>query len=173
MIAIVYATIDGQSQKVAEFIKEEVGVTGEVVELVSIETIDERLLNMANKIIVIASIRYGKFSKKVYRFVEDYRPALTEKKADFIGINLIARSPEKQQIATNVYVRKFLEKVTWQPVNVEIVAGALRYTKYKWFDKTMIKLIMKLTDGPTDTSVDTEFTDWSQISDYVQSKIIS
>ncbi len=162
-ILIAYSTVDGQTKKIAETLAQE--LNGEV----TIKLFEE-INNLAefDKIIIGSSIRYGKFPKKLYRFVQENQAILTEKEADFFGINLIARNPEKCCVENNVYIRKFLDKISWQPHDVKIFAGALNYTTYKLFDKKMIQLIMKITDGPTDPTIDSEFTDWEQVSIYAE-----
>ena len=40
-------------------------------------------------------------------------------------------------------------------------------SKYGFFDRQIIRLIMFITKGPTDTSKSYEFTDWSKVSDFV------
>ncbi|MGX7058434.1 menaquinone-dependent protoporphyrinogen IX dehydrogenase [Vagococcus humatus] len=158
---ILYTTVDGQTKKIAQFLAEK--LAGKV----TCQPLEEDIeLQSFDKIIIGSSIRYGHFPKKLYRFVKKHQSILEEKQADFFGVNLIARSPEKQKVENNVYVRKFLEKVTWQPKNVYIFAGALLYTKYRFFDRKMIQFIMKLTEGPTDPQVDSEFTDWKQVTSY-------
>lgn len=162
-ILIAYSTVDGQTLKISQRISEEID------EEVVIKKFDDiKSINEYDKVIVASSIRYGKFPKSLFQFVEANQKLLEEKQADFFGVNLIARTPEKCLIENNVYVRKFLENITWEPHHVEIFAGALKYTKYKAFDKFMIRLIMKKTGGPTDTKIDTEFTNWNQVSGYAK-----
>ena len=45
-------------------------------------------------------------------------------------------------------------------------AGKVDYPNYKFFDKYIIKFIMFITKGPTDTSQSYEFTDWSKVDDF-------
>lgn len=158
---IAYSTVDGQTRKIAERLAEK--ITGEVTikKFEEVTTLDEY-----DKVIVGSSIRYGKFPKRLYHFVEKNKVILNEKQGEFFGVNLIARNPEKRTVENNVYVRKFLEKVNWQPREVVIFAGALNYTTYNFFDKKMIQLIMKITKGPTDATKDIEFTDWEQVDKY-------
>ncbi|MDI4702909.1 hypothetical protein MJI37_34760, partial [Salmonella enterica subsp. enterica serovar Cerro] len=40
----------------------------------------------------------------------------------------------------------------WRPDYCAVIAGALRYPRYRWYDRLMIKLIMKMSGGETDTS---------------------
>ncbi|MEX6631853.1 flavodoxin domain-containing protein, partial [Providencia rettgeri] len=44
--------------------------------------------------------------------------------------------------------------------------GALFYPRYKWFDRTMIRLIMKMTDGPTDPNTEIEYTNWENVTQF-------
>ena len=59
---------------------------------------------------------------------------------------------------------KYLAKCPWSPDQVEVFAGALLYSQYDFFNKNMIRLIMKITGGSTDTSKDIEYTDWNRVA---------
>lgn len=47
-------------------------------------------------------------------------------------------------------------------------AGALRYPRYRWYDRFMIRLIMKMTDGETDVSKEVVYTDWQQVGRFAR-----
>lgn len=49
-----------------------------------------------------------------------------------------------------------------------VFAGALRYPRYSWLDRTMIKMIMKMTGGETDTTKEVEYTDWQQVDRFAR-----
>ena len=50
------------------------------------------------------------------------------------------------------------------PSNVlAVFAGKLDYPSYGFFDRFMIRLIMRMTHGPTDPKAVIEFTDWQQV----------
>ncbi len=57
----------------------------------------------------------------------------------------MARKPEKRTPQTNSYARKFLMNSQWRPDRCAVIAGALRYPRYRWYDRFMIKLIMKMS----------------------------
>ncbi|MFC0232436.1 menaquinone-dependent protoporphyrinogen IX dehydrogenase [Vagococcus entomophilus] len=166
MILIVYVTVDGQAKKIADKLEKVLEQNGCIVKVADMSVVSKKQLETANKIVVIASIRYGKFPKILFQFVAQNAHYLKEKAGDFVGINLIARNPAKAVPQNNVYVRKFLEKIDWEPNHVAIFAGALLYSKYHFFDKKMIQLIMYLTKGPTDSSQDIEFTDWEKVEQF-------
>ncbi|MDI5677166.1 protoporphyrinogen oxidase, partial [Salmonella enterica subsp. enterica serovar Anatum] len=49
-----------------------------------------------------------------------------------------------------------------------VIAGALRYPRYRWYDRLMIKLIMKMSGGETDTSKEVVYTDWEQVAHFAR-----
>ena len=81
-------------------------------------------------------------------------------------MNVVARKPEKSTAETNPYINKFLKITKWQPKKISVFAGKVDYPNYSFFDKYIIKFIMFITKGPTDTSQSYEFTDWSKVDDF-------
>ena len=67
---------------------------------------------------------------------------------------------------TNPYMKKFLELSGWKPDKLGVFAGKIDYPKYGFFDKQIIRLIMLITKGPTDTSQTYEFTDWEKVREF-------
>jgi len=43
------------------------------------------------------------------------------------------------------------------------VAGRLDYPRYTWLDRQMIRLIMRVSGGPTDPEASIEYTDWAAV----------
>lgn len=163
---ILYFTTDGQTLKIAERLAK--AITHEV-ELISLkeQAVDfaEKMAN-ADQIVIGASIRYGHFNPLVYQFVEQHYATLNRKKTAFYGVNLTARKANRNTPETNTYIRKFLAKIKWQPTLVEVFAGALFYPRYNLFDRVMIRFIMKITKGETDTSKEYEYTDWQKVKSF-------
>ena len=56
----------------------------------------------------------------------------------------------------------------WQPDVCGVFAGALRYPRYRWLDRFMIRLIMKMTGGETDVAKEVVYTDWAQVAAFSQ-----
>ena len=160
---ILYATHDGQTKKIAEFIASL--LEGEVT-LVALA--DSVSLMEFDRIIIGASVRYGHFARALYEFVQKNTALLHQKSVVFFGVNLTARKAGKDSIETNVYVRKFLQRIDWTPTLAAVFAGALLYPRYTWFDRVMIQFIMRLTGGETDTSKEIEYTDWEKVKAFAQ-----
>ena len=164
---IIYSSTDGHTkticEKIINFLDER-----HLVKLVSLNEATKLDLIEFNKIIIGASIRYGKHSKELYKFIELNKKVLEEKKSTFFSVNVVARKPEKNTPETNPYIKKFLKISKWKPKTIGVFAGRVDYPNYNFFDKHMIKLIMFVTGGPTDTSQSYEFTDWSKVDDFAK-----
>ena len=164
---IIYSTTDGHTKMICERIKN--FITGSnKVELISLE--ESKKINLSNfeKIIIGASIRYGKHSKDLYKFINLNKNILEQKKSAFFSVNVVARKPEKNTAETNPYINKFLKISKWRPNKIKVFAGKVDYPNYNFFDKNIIKLIMFITKGPTDTSQSYEFTDWSKVDSFAK-----
>tara|TARA_Y100001935_G_scaffold1075_1_gene999 strand:+ start:172 stop:696 length:525 start_codon:yes stop_codon:yes gene_type:complete len=162
---IIYSTSDGHTKIICQRIKNFLN-DGNLVELLSLE--DAKKFNISNfeKVIIGASIRYGKHSKELYKFINLNKNILNQKKSAFFSVNVVARKPDKNTAETNPYIRKFLKISKWKPNRIRVFAGKVDYPNYKFFDKYIIKFIMFITKGPTDTSQSYEFTDWSKVDDF-------
>ena len=162
---IIYSTTDGHTKTICERIKKFIS-NDNLVELLSLE--DAKKVNLSNfeKIIIGASIMYGKHSKELYKFINLNKNILDKKKCAFFSVNVVARKLEKNTAETNPYINKFLKISKWKPNKIGVFAGKVDYPNYNFFDKYIIKLIMFITKGPTDTSRSYEFTDWSKVDDF-------
>ena len=123
-------------------------------------------MNGFDKIVVGASIRYGKHNKKVCEFVEQYEKLLENKISAFFSVNVVARKSDKNTPASNPYLKKFLSKVSWKPNELAVFAGKIDYQQYRLLDRMMIRLIMYLTKGPTHPQTVVEFTNWDQVEQF-------
>ena len=162
---IIYSTTDGQTKRICEFLKQKLE-TKISIDLFSIEDIDRAELNFYDKIIIGASIRYGKHSPKLYKFIEKNIDVLKAKFTAFFTVNVVARKEGKNTPDTNPYMKKFLQLTNWQPNLLGVFAGKIDYPSYKFTDKQMIRLIMFITKGPTDTSGSFEFTNWKSVEEF-------
>ncbi|WP_372793616.1 menaquinone-dependent protoporphyrinogen IX dehydrogenase [Lutibacter sp.] len=164
-IGIVYATVDGQTLKICTKIKEELVQLNNQVELYSIDDFKEEITNF-DKFIIGSSIRYGVHHKKITEFINTNKSKLDTTKTAFFSVNLVARKPEKNTPTTNPYVVKFFKTINWKPTLVEVFAGKLDYKKYPYFDRIMIQFIMWMTKGPTDKTVEIEYTNWNKVLEF-------
>ncbi len=164
---IIYSSTDGHTKTICEKIKSNLKNINSA-HLASLKESSNLDLSKFNQIIIGASIRYGKHSNDLYRFIESNKKILEQKKTAFFSVNVVARKNEKNSPETNPYIKKFLKISNWKPDKVAVFAGKVDYPNYKFFDKYIIKLIMFITKGPTDTSQSYEFTDWSKVESFAK-----
>lgn len=160
---ILYSTRDGQTQKIASALAETIRQQ-QPCDVLNIQDAAVPDWTLYDRVLIGASIRYGHFQPVVDTFVKQHLPALQQRTSGFFSVNLTARKPEKRTPETNAYTRKFLLQSPWQPDCCAVFAGALYYPRYRWFDRVMIQLIMRMTGGETDATKEVEYTDWQQVS---------
>tara|TARA_B100000579_G_C22533655_1_gene711924 strand:- start:90 stop:617 length:528 start_codon:yes stop_codon:yes gene_type:complete len=164
---IIYSSTDGHTKNICERLANFLSNTNaaKVISLLEATKFD---LSKFNQIVIGASIRYGKYSNNLHKFINLNKDILEQKNSVFFSVNVVARKPEKNTPETNPYVKKFLKVSKWQPKKIGVFAGKVDYPNYGLFDKYAIKLIMFLTNGPTDTSQSYEFTDWSKVDNFAR-----
>ncbi|MEC7545697.1 MAG: menaquinone-dependent protoporphyrinogen IX dehydrogenase [Pseudomonadota bacterium] len=167
-ILLVHSTTDGHTIKISDVIINELTQAGHNVSQCSVTEVSADQLDNADTIILGASIRYGKHQKSVYDFVTNNKSLLKTKKTAFFTVNVVARKENKNTPETNPYINKFLDEVEWQPDIKGVFAGKLNYPIYGPLDRFMIRLIMYITKGPTDTSKVYEFTNWESVKQFAR-----
>ncbi len=162
-ILIIYSTTDGHTLEICRRLKQVVEPSDHRVSIISMT--DEPYLDLEpfDKIVVGASIRYGKHRPYVYEFIKRNKQILDSKPNAFFTVNVVARKPEKNRPETNPYLIKFLKQISWRPRELGVFAGKIDYQKYHFWDRQMIRFIMWITQGPTDLETVVEFTDWKKV----------
>lgn len=157
----IYSTSNGQSLKICNAINK--NKESLIIDIDKIKTVE---LNKFDQIIIGASVKYGDHNKKIYDFIKNNKILLETKKTGFFSVNATARKSEKNKPETNPYVIKFLKKTKWTPDNIGVFAGKIDFPNYNFLEKYIIKVIMWITNGPTDTSKTFEFTDWEDVKKF-------
>lgn len=167
-ILILFSSVDGHTIKICSRLKQVIEQKENNVTLLSIEHGRDLDLEFFDKIVIGASIRYGKHRKHVFDFIDGHQALLDSKPNAFFSVNIVARKAEKNTPETNPYLRKFLRLTPWRPKRLAVFAGRLDYPRYGLFDRFMIRLIMRITGGPTDPTTVIEFTDWKKVEEFGQ-----
>ena len=164
-ILIIYSTTDGHTRSICERLQS-IAADGNDVDLVAMAEQPGIDIGPYDKVVIGASIRYGKHQQEVFDFIARNQAALESKANALFSVNVVARKPEKNTPETNPYLQKFLKKIAWKPDNLAVFAGKIDYPRYGTFDRTMIRFIMWMTKGPTDPTLTIEFTDWYKVDEF-------
>ena len=164
---IIYSSTDGHTKRICErivnFSKDE-----NTIKILSLNEVLNFNLSEFQKIIIGASIRYGRHDKKVIDFITKNKNILDLKKTAFFSVNVVARKEEKSTPETNPYVLNFLKKTNWKPNKLSVFAGKVDYPNYNFINKIVIRFIMMITKGPTDINNSYEFTNWENVRKFAK-----
>jgi len=165
-VLLLYSTTDGHTVEICKRMQSVIEAAGDTVEMANLA--DGPVLDDIDfdKVVIGASIRYGKHQKTVYDFIRDNRETLERYPNALFSVNVVARKPEKNTPETNPYLRKFLSQIDWVPQNLGVFAGKIVYPALGTVDRMMIRLIMWMTRGPTDPTGTYEFTDWGKVEEF-------
>jgi menaquinone-dependent protoporphyrinogen oxidase len=174
---VLYATRHGQTQRIAEHVAAVLRAGGLDADVRAASARGQLDLADYQAAIVAASVHLGKHEREVVTFVKDHRAELERMPTAFLSVSLseagaedASSPPERRAKAAadaNAMIDAFLQKTGWHPVRVKPVAGALRYTKYNFLVRFVMKRIAKQNGSSTDTSRDHEFTDWAALDRFL------
>ena len=162
-ILFIYSTVDGHTLEICKRLQQVVEREGHQTSLQELTADSDIDLEPFDRIVIGASIRYGKHRPDVVRFIDKNMGMLASRPSAFFSVNAVARNQEKRGSESNPYVRKFLKKIAWIPPVIAVFGGKIDYPSYRFFDKTMIRFIMWMTKGPTDVNATVDFTDWEEV----------
>lgn len=165
---VFYATHDGQSRRIATRIADRLvahGIEAAAHDLGSgLPTQAE--LSRASLVVLIAAVRYGQHLPQAMRFLTLYRNLSRRPPLALASVNLTARKPNKSTADNNPYLRKLIARCGNKPVLAAAFAGRLDYPLYSWLDRQIIRGIMLLTGGPTDTRTCVVYTSWNAVDEF-------
>lgn len=162
---VLYGTGEGQTAKVASRIADRIEQRGHDATAIDIEELPaEFSLTEYDAVLVGSSIHVGKHHQTIREFVGKNRDDLMTCPTAFFQLSLSTATDEPDRRAEAAgYVDTLLEESSWQPDRIGLFGGALRYSKYGFLQRLMMKRIAKDATGDIDTSQDYEYTDWAEV----------
>lgn len=163
---LVYGTSEGQTEAVATHIARVLDDRGHSVTTENV-TAGQVSSDIAafDAILVGASIHMGKPQAAITSFVSEHVAELATKPTAYFQISLSSADPTGREHAAT-YVDQFSETTGWNPDRIGLFGGALRFSKYGFLKRLMMKQIAKRSLPDVDVSTDIEFTDWDEVSAY-------
>ena len=163
-ILILYGSFDGQAGKIARRMGEVIGRGGHAVEVADVrQGRVQELIAAADALVVGGAIRYGHHPAALERVVRDNRATIEKLPNAFFSVCMSAAGPKANPATAWGYVDEFITRTKWQPGRIGSFAGALRWSRYNPLIKLLMRFIVKMAGGDTDTSADREYTDWNAV----------
>ena len=167
---VLYATGEGQTEKIARRIAERLSERNVPVDLhdVADESVTAVALDAYDAIIVGSSIHYSHYDPNLADCLTQFRTALTEIPSAFFSVSLGILSDESsERDEVKKITDAYLDETGWTPEIRKDFAGALAYSKYGWLKRHMMHWIVSRAGTRTDVHYDYEFTDWPQVDQFV------
>lgn len=168
-ILVAFATTEGHTRKVAEFIAERLRIRGHRVDLVDVATpAAQAATGLYQAAVLGGSVHQNKHQDALTAFAQRNREWLAAIPVAFFSVSLAAAMEDvTSRLEARRPVDAFAEETGLKPWVVRCVAGALMYTQYDYFKRLVMRLIASRRGGSTDTAHDHEYTDWADVEAFV------
>ena len=168
---VLYATTEGQTHKIARFVADQLKEHGYETAISDLNNAPPAP-NGYDLVIAGASVHIMKYQAAAAHYLKEYATELNQVKSAFLSVSMTAAS-DNQESWTELerITDHFLKFTGWQPTKVLQVAGALKYTKYDFFKKFVMRMISEKEGRKTDTDHDYEYTDWVALSGFLEALV--
>ena len=164
-IAIIYASTDGQTRKIARFAADRLTDGGHSVELLPAAEAADVDLARFDAAILAGSVHMGGFQPALVAVAQAQAAALARIRTLFLPVSLSAAGTDaKDWQGLREIVARFAADTGWTPGRTEHVAGAFRFTQYDFFRSWAMRWIAAQKGETVDPHADKEYTDWAALS---------
>ncbi len=168
-LLIFYATIEGQTRKIAERIARIAEDNGNMVFLA--DASQPGLADPAgyDAAILCAPIHIGKYPASFVHYIQQWKGSLKSVPTALLTVSLaIASKNESERKEAENFPRQLEQATGWRADKELNAAGALKYLEYDFLRRWAMRYISGKEGGPTDTSRDYEMTDWVELEKFVE-----
>ncbi|AWB26915.1 flavodoxin domain-containing protein [Halococcoides cellulosivorans] len=170
-IAICYATVEGQTERIACRMAGQFEARGHEPTVVNVDRLPEGFDPATfDDVIVAASVHFGDHAAVARSFVAEHLDALDAVPSVFVSVSLAAAESDAEGQATaEEYRETFLAETGWSPEYATSIAGSLRYPEYGLLKRLLMRFKLGREGKPTDTSREYEATDWTALNQFTES----
>ncbi len=167
-VLVAYATIEGQTSKIAHRIADQIGRHGHQIVLVDVHEAEARgVADEFDAAVIAGSIHMGQHDKELTAFVRRHQTRLSEAPSAFVSVSLAAGRPKYLQEVAG-WAKDFYRDSGWTADVEHHAAGALRDRRLGFFKKLMLHRFMQKEGVKLDPSGDTEFTEWTKLEVFIE-----
>ncbi len=170
-VLIVYATVEGQTEKITDFAGDHFRKSGHDVLLANVDEPAAIDFGDVDAVVLAAPVHQRMHPRTFEAFVEASKHSLEEHRTLLISVSLSAAFPEGLSEAGE-YIAELETRTGFTPDAELLVAGAVRIGQYDYFAMQLVQHVV-LRDRDYDVSAgEHEFTDWqalaSGLSEFVE-----
>lgn len=169
MILIAYASVEGQTRKIATRIARTIESAGHGVVVADLAQPGFALPARFDAAVVCGPIHMGNYPSTLVDFVRTWKSELQSIPAALVTVSLSIASEDPEEHAEALaFPERLFAQTGWRAGWVHNAKGALRYLEYDFFKRWMLRRIAAKEGGPVDTSTDHELTDFEALDAFVQ-----
>ncbi len=166
-VLIAYASTEGQTRKIANFIADRIQRRGHKAKVFDTSsTLQDADVNEFDKVILAGSVHQQKHQNCLEIYVAAKRKKLDARPTLFVSVSLAAAFTDTQHEAKR-YMNEFLSELGWQPSRMLAVAGAVRHDEYGYYREQILEHVVLDGIHLDDVREDREFTDWRALASAV------
>lgn len=172
-IAILYATTEGQTAKIAGHLAQRLRDKGHEVELHNADAASELDARQLDGVLLGASIHEGRYQRYFERWITAHLSELASRPTALFTVCLAIASPHEQERAEAArFPDELTERTKFQPDLSTVFAGALKYTQYSWLKRALMRYIAKQEGASTDVTQDHEYTSWTDVDAFADDFLV-
>lgn len=167
-LLILYATTEGQTRKIAQFVGDKLTKRGHTVSVADAASPsappDPKAFDAA---ILAGSLHAGAYQAALVHYIQEHKAELQRMPTAFISVSLSAASDDtKDNDGLSQCWERFTTQTGWMPLELHQAAGAFRFTKYDFFKRWTMRLIAYQKGVTAAPDSDLELTDWSALETF-------
>jgi len=163
-VLIVFATIEGQTGKVARFIECEIQKAGHEAFIFDVsEETQSNSFEGVDKVVLAAPVHERRHPKSFEVFLASQRHELEARQTLLISVSLSAAFEDGLEEA-NDYVVEMKMRTGFTPDTEVLVAGAVRSDSYDYFQSQVVRHVVLRDRNYDPGKSEQEFTDWHALS---------
>ncbi|WP_108861403.1 flavodoxin domain-containing protein [Ruegeria sp. Alg231-54] len=166
-VLIAFATIEGQTEKIARFISRVAKNAGFNAKLINTDEMSSHVsLDDVVKVVLLAPVHERRHPKSFEAFVASNRDALMKRKSLVLSVGLKAAFASGREEARD-YLNEMLMRTGFEPDATALVSGAVKPENYGYFEREILKHVVLLGQKIDPRDGAQEFTNWDELMSIV------
>ncbi|WP_050606091.1 flavodoxin domain-containing protein [Ruegeria sp. 6PALISEP08] len=163
-VLIAFATVEGQTAKIARFISSVAKNAGFNAKLINTDEMSSHVsLDDVVKVVLLAPVHERRHPESFEAFVASNRDALMKRKSLVLSIGLKAAFASGREEARD-YLNEMLMRTGFEPNETALVAGAVRPENYGYFEREILEHVVLLGRKIDPRDGAQEFTNWDELT---------
>jgi menaquinone-dependent protoporphyrinogen oxidase len=163
---IAYASTHGHTASVAERVRDVLARNGTVATLAEVGEESDPDPSGFDAAVLAGSVHAGEHQASLRTWARHHAESLNGMPTIFLSVSLTAAEDvedEEARRTVQAHIDDFLEETGWRATDTLAVAGALQFSRYNFFTRTLMRLILRRGGHAEEAGTDHVYTDWEAL----------